>query len=501
MSRAVRDLVRFTIVLLLLTTAVARAEGVRVGSKAFTESVILGELAAQLGREAGVEVEHRRQLGGTRVLWEALLRGEIDAYPEYTGTLASEILKGNNVSDPAAMQAALAAQGIGIGRPLGFNNTYALGMLAAAADGLKVQSISDLRNHATLRFGFSNEFLDRQDGWPAVRDRYALPQTDVNGLDHDLAYRAVSAGSTDVIDLYSTDAEIAFHKLRVLTDDRKLFPDYQAVFLYRLDLNQRSPAFVKSLQRLEGAIDESKMIAMNARAKLDKVPEEIVASDFAREALSTRTDPRAVGTGRQLWQRTVEHVGMVAVSLAASIVVAVPLGVAAYANPTLGRFILGTVAAIYTVPSLALLVFMIPLLGIGTVPAVVALFLYGLLPIVRNTHAGLAGIPPGLRESARVLGLPAFARLWRIELPMAVPLILAGVQTAAVLNVGTATLGALIGAGGYGQPILTGIRLADNRLILLGAVPAAVLALLVQSGFGLLGRFIVPRGLRLRARP
>jgi osmoprotectant transport system permease protein len=286
----------------------------------------------------------------------------------------------------------------------------------------------------------------------------------------------------------------------VLTDDRSLFPEYKAVYLYRLDLAQRSPAFIQSLRRLEGAIDEPHMIAMNAASKLNKVPESRVASDFLLASLKTQTDAREVGLAGQLVARTREHLYLVCSSLAASIVVAIPLGVLAFARPRFGHVILAAVAVIYTIPSLALLVFMIPLLGIGTMPAIVALFLYGLLPIVRNTHAGRAGIPPSLRESATVLGLPPMARLLNVDLPMAAPSILAGIKTAAVINVGTATLGALIGAGGYGQPILTGIRLADNRLILLGAVPAAILALLVQGAFGLVERLVLPRGLRLKAR-
>jgi osmoprotectant transport system permease protein len=159
--------------------------------------------------------------------------------------------------------------------------------------------------------------------------------------------------------------------------------------------------------------------------------------------------------------------------------------------------LLGAVGLVQTIPSLAVLVFMIPLLGIGARPAIAALFLYSLLPIVRNTAAGLSGIPPEIRDSAEALGLPRLARLRLIELPLASPAILAGVQTAAVIDVGTATLGALIGAGGYGQPILTGIRLADVGLILEGAVPAALLALFAQALFELLGRAVVPRGLRL----
>jgi osmoprotectant transport system permease protein len=475
------------------------AEKVKVGSKVFTESVILGELATQLGRDAGVDTVHRSQLGGTRVLWDALLGGQIDAYPEYTGTIAQELLPGTPLAEDA-MREALAKHGIGMTRSLGFNDTYAIGMPEALAARLNVEKISDLRGHPELRMGFSNEFLERKDGWPAVRAAYGLPQTNVRGLDHDLAYRAIAAANTDVVDLYSTEPEIAFYHLRTLTDDKKLFPEYKAVYLYRLDLNQRAPAFVNAIRRLEGVIDAPRMIAMNSAAKLDKVPEWRVASDFLHTQLQIQTDARETSWWSSVLLRTREHLLMVGISLLASIVISVPLGVMAYARPRLGHVILGALAAIYTVPSLALLVFMIPLFGIGTWPAIVALFLYGLLPIVRNTHAGLRGISPGLRESAIVLGLSPMARLLRIELPMAAPFILAGIKTTAVINVGTATIGALIGAGGYGQMILTGIRLADNRLILLGAVPAAIFALLVQGGFGLLERYALPRGLRLQAR-
>jgi osmoprotectant transport system permease protein len=472
---------------------------VRVGSKVFTESVILCQLAQQLGRSAGVDTIDRSQLGGTRVLWEALLSGQIDAYPEYTGTIVQELLPGTPLTE-ADLRAALARQGVGITRSLGFNDTYALGMPATLATQLNIRTISDLRDHPLLRMGFSNEFLDRKDGWPAVQHTYSLQPASVTGLDHDLAYRAVSSGTTDVIDLYSTDAEIQFYHLRVLDDDRHLFPEYRAVYLYRLDLLQRAPAFVKAIARLEGAIDAPHMIAMNAAAKLDKVPESQVASDFLLAHFQMKSDARRQSLLAQLLLRTREHLLLVGISLAASIVVAIPLGVAAFTWPGPGHLILAAVAAIYTIPSLALLVFMIPLLGIGTWPAIVALFLYGLLPIVRNTHAGLAGIAPSLRESAVVLGLSPAARLLQIELPIAAPSILAGIKTAAVINVGTATLGALIGAGGYGQPILTGIRLADNRLILLGAVPAAIMALALQGVFEWLERWVLPRGLRLKPR-
>ncbi|HET6922469.1 MAG TPA: ABC transporter permease, partial [Anaeromyxobacteraceae bacterium] len=225
-------------------------------------------------------------------------------------------------------------------------------------------------------------------------------------------------------------------------------------------------------------------------------------ASVAAEFLGARPSSARVGLwqavfaadfARLLWQ----HVALVLGSLLAAIAVGVPLGILAARRRGVAQPVLLAAGLVQTIPSLALLVALIPLLGIGAWPALAALFLYGLLPVVRNTEAGLSGIAPELRESALALGLPPGARLRLVELPLASPSILAGVQTAAVINVGTATLGALVGAGGYGQPILAGIRLADPALILEGAVPAALLALAVQGGFSLLGRLVVPPGLRL----
>jgi len=483
----------------LFVTRVVAADTVQVGSKVFTESVLLGELATQLGNAAGIATVHQSQLGGTRVLWEALLSGQIDVYPEYTGAIVQELIPGTPTDLPT-IKAELYRRGIGMTRTLGFDNTYALGLPEALARRWNLHSISELREHPEFRFGLSNEFLSRKDGWPALKKAYGLSPESVTGLDHDLAYGAISSGSVDVVDLYSTDAEIAFFHLQTMADDRRVFPEYKAVYLYRLDLQNRAPEFIRAIGRLEGTIDASTMIAMNASSKLQKVSEARVASEFLMTRFRVKTDPHEQGFAVQLIVRSREHLTLVGISLAASIIIAIPLGVIAFLRPRLGQVVLSLVAAINTIPSLALLVFMIPVLGIGTLPAIVALFLYGLLPIVRNTHAGLTGIAPGLRESAIVLGLSPSARLLKIELPLAAPAILAGIKTAAVINVGTATIGALIGAGGYGQPILTGIRLADHKLILLGAVPAAILALLIQGGFGLLEYVVVPRGLRIKAR-
>ena len=476
----------------------APAAEVRVGSKKFTESVVLGEIATQVLRSAGTSAAHRAQLGGTQVLWHALLAGEIDLYPEYTGTIREDILRGTAAeNDDESLRRALAAQGVGMSGVLGFDDSYALGMKEAEAARLGVRRLSDLRGHPRLRCAFSEEFLNRKDGWPSLRERYALPQTEVRSLDHDLAYRALANGDVDLIDLYTTDAEIPYHHLTVLDDDLEHFPRYRAVLLYRLDLPERSPSALPSLAVLSGRISAEEMRRLNARAKIERVPESVVAAGFLAAVLGMEGGPGHEGAARRIGRFVAEHLALVAASLCAAILVAVPLGILAARRRRLGAVLLAAAGVVQTIPSLALLVLMIPLLGIGTLPAVAALFLYSVLPIVRNTVTGLQGIPVGLLESADVLGLSSWARLVKIELPLASPSILAGIQTSAVINVGTATLGALIGAGGLGQPILTGIRLDDLRLILEGAIPAAVLALLAQAAFAGVRRVIVPKGLRL----
>lgn len=475
---------------LLLVWLLASQHEARVGSKVFTESVILGEIATQLLRSAAVAATHRRELGGTQIVFQALKTGEIDAYVEYTGTIQAEILGGRKED----LAAALAKSGVKLGPRLGFDDSYAIGMRASEAKRLGVSKLSDLVRRPELRFGFSSEFLNRGDGWPALRAAYDFPQTDVRGLEHALALRALSSGSIDATDLYSTDAEIAAYDLVVLEDDRGHFPRYEAVLLERADL---APEAVAALARLEGKIDTPSMIRMNAEVKEGKVPEARVAAEWLQGALGVAAGTSA-GPGRaaRILATTRDHLVLVLLSLAAAVACALPLGILAARRPRLGQVVLGVAGIVQTIPSLALLVFMIPLLGIGSAPAIAALFLYSLLPIVRNTHAGLTGIPASAREAAAAIGLPPGARLRLVELPMAAPAILAGVKTAAVINVGTAALGALVGAGGYGQPIVTGIRLDDVGLILEGAIPAAVLALLVQGAFDLVERAVVPRGMR-----
>ena len=507
-----RNFVRLVLTVTMLALAVSVLADspdrplVRIGSKSGIENVTLGEMLTLLADEAGAEAQHKSALGGTQIVFAALKKGDIDAYVEYTGTLSQEILKGQRVRSDDDIRAALAKMDLVMSRPLGFNNTYALGMKAEVAEKMKIASISDLARAAKssegskLKFGFSDEFLKRGDGWPAVKALYQFEQSPT-GLDHSLAYRGLTTGTLHVTDLYSTDPEIVVHGLKVLEDDLGSFPEYHAVILYRQDLKDRAPQVLQSLLKLEGKIDQQAMVEMNTRVRIDKARDRNVAGDFLRDKLQIDTDTgeekKWIVIGRDFVRNTTRHLLLVFCSLSAAIVVALPLGIWAFKYSKVTHGILGIVSIIQTIPSMAVLVFMIPLLGIGVKPAIMALFLYSLLPIVRNTFAGLNEIPANLKESAIVLGLTRQARLYLVELPIASRSILAGIKTAAVINVGTATIGGLIGAGGYGEPILTGLRLMDVSLLLQGAVPAALLAIVVQGLFELLERLIVPKGLRL----
>jgi len=472
----------------------ASAASTVIGSKKFTESYVLGEIAKQALIDAGIPAEHRQGMGGTIILWQALRGGQIDAYPEYTGTIAQEILKNDRATSLSEIRESLAKSGVGMTEPLGFNNTYALVMRRSEVQRLGVRTISDLRKHPELKIGLTHEFLDRQDGWRPLRERYALPQQNVIGIDHALGYGALANGSIDIKDAYSTDAKIEQNDLVVLEDDLQFFPKYEAIFLFRLSM--RADA-IAALRRLEGTLDEKRMIRLNAEAERTK--NYTTAANLYFEGGTGSRNSVGESFPQKLARWTLRHLQLAGFSLLLSVIFGIPLGIIASRGGPMGQGILGFASVVQTVPSLALLALLVPLpfFGISVRTAIAALFLYGLLPIVRNTASGLQDIPKSLRESAIALGLSPITRLWEIYLPMASRSILSGIKTSAVINIGTATLAALIGAGGLGEPILSGLNLNDHVTILQGAIPAALLALLVQWFFDLLDRVLIPKGLRL----
>jgi len=465
-----------------------------IGSKKFTESYVLGEIATRVLQSAPGEVEFRPGMGGTIIVWQALKSGEIQVYPEYTGTISEEILKEPAARSLDSIRERLHTFGVGMTDPLGFNNSWALVMRRNEAERLDIHCVSDLRKHAHLKLGLTHEFLDRQDGWPRLRERYALPQQDVRGIDHALGYAALANGEIDVKDAYSTDAKIAENNLVVLTDDQNFFPRYDAVFLYRVSLDEKKTALLKTL---EGTINEALMTRLNAEAEQTKNYAKAASLYFESRGGSGMIQAEPIFHKLIRW--TLRHLQLAGFSLLLSVMFGIPLGIIASRRGVIGQAILGFASIVQTIPSLALLALLVPIpfFGISVRTAIAALFLYGLLPIVRNTASGLQDISRSLRESAIALGLNPAVRLWEIYLPMASRSILSGIKTSAVINIGTATLAALIGAGGLGEPILSGLNLNDNVTILQGAIPAAVLALVVQWFFDLLDRVLIPKGLRL----
>lgn len=465
-----------------------------IGSKSFTESYLLAEIMAQLLEAEGLAVERRFGFAGTRLSFEALVSGAVDLYPEYTGTITETILDSGAAYGSEAFTNELDMLGLQTLAPFGFNNTYALTVTTATAAEHGLERISDLASHPDLRFGLSHEFRDRADGWPGLKEAYALPQSSF-GIEHGLAYRAMLEKELDVTDAYSTDADLARYALTVLDDDRSFFPEYLALPLARRDLDERARAAV---QRLAARFDAERIRELNAEVAIaGRTFAEVARTFLAAEnlAMSARgTDSMT----RQLLHNTLVHLKLTGLAVLAACVCGLTLALAVYRSSALSRAVLYVAGLLQTIPSIALLALLIPLAGVGQLPAIIALFLYSLLPIVRNTITALLTVDPLLRKVAAGMGLSEREQLRFVYLPLAVPHLLSGLRIAAVVSIGTATLAAFIGAGGLGEPIVTGLALNDTRLILFGAVPAALLALLVELLFEGLERWLVPAHLMAR---
>ena len=480
-----------------LPCAAPAAEAIVIGGKIFTESYVLGEMAAQtIEAVSSIPVTRKLGMGSTGILFEALKSGAIDVYPDYTGTLAEAILKKPDLKSIDDIRAALAPMGLTISDSLGFNDTYALAVKESFAVKHDLHSIGDLIPlEAGLRAGFSYEFMDRKDGYPGLVDSYHLNfnARNVNRMEHSLSYQAIEQNAVDLIDVYSTDAKIKKLQLQLLKDDHNYFPVYQAVWVARTSFVTQHPREWQALLGLQGRISAEAMLDMNAQADIQKVSFAKIAARFLGATM-----PKSPGWLREIVHRTKEHLWLVGVSLLFSVLVGIPLGVAAVRFKAAGQAILLSSALIQTVPSLALLCFLIPVFGVGTKPALAALCLYSLLPVVLNTFTGIRSVNPVHVENARAFGLTPRQVLLRVVLPLASPTLLAGIKTATIVSIGTATLAALVGAGGYGAPIVSGLALNDVPTILTGAIPAALMALVAHGIFELLGFVLIPAGLRRR---
>ena len=489
------------------------ARAIVVASKPFGESYLLAEMAAQLLETNGFRVDRRLGLGATEIAFSALREGRIDVYPEYTGTGLLAILKQKPVSDAREAYRIVSEEfsrryGMRWLPPLGFENTYAIAVRPETATEHQLKTLSDLARAAPqLIAGLTPDFIGREDGLPGLRAAYGINPREVRSLLQAVKYQALASGAVDLVDGYSTDGMLSRYNLVVLEDDRRFFPPYEASLLVGPSLLRDAPGAANILTRLSGTLDEPRMRSLNRKIEVDGVP----VAEVAREALQlVNGDSSAIRTeGRRapsVWEylgdsrRTIlsltgRHLVLVALSLLAAIAVAVPLGLLLDTARGSAEAVIRGAGLMQTVPSIALLACMLPLLGIGMIPALVALFLYSLYPILRNTHTGLRDAAPAAVAAGTALGMTRGQVLRQIRLPLAAPVIMAGIRTAAVINVGTATLAAFIGAGGLGDPIVAGLALSDRRMILSGALPAALLALLVDWSLGLVEKAVKPRGI------
>jgi osmoprotectant transport system permease protein len=501
----------------LQLSAAQAARPIVVASKPFGESYLLAEMFAQLLEERGLRVDRRPGLGATEIAFAALRAGSIDVYPEYTGTGLLAILGRPPVQTASEAFRIVSREfrdryGVRWLAPLGFENTYAIAVRRATADSLHLATLSDLaRESGKLRAGLTPDFTGRADGLPGLSRAYGLRFAEVRALGPAIKYQALAAGRVDVIDGYSTDGLIARYELVVLTDDRHFFPPYEAAAVVGARLANDEPAALAALGELSGRLDVATMRALNKRVEVDGTPIPVVArealADLGLLAAPRASHPRDSGAVRPSFARYLvaergtlarlagRHVLLVFVSLFVAVLVALPLGLALERSDRRAESVIRAVGVLQTLPGIALLAFMIPLLGIGVAPALVALVLYSLYPIVRNTFTGVRDADPAAVAAARALGMTDAQILRHVRLPLAAPVIMAGIRTAAVIDVGTATLAAFIGAGGLGEPIVTGLALSDTRMILSGAIPAALLAIAVDGALALVERWTRPGGL------
>lgn len=470
----------------------AQPQPVRVGSKNFTEGYLLAEIMAQLLEAQEIPVQRNFGFGGTLVAFEALRAAEIDLYPEYSGTISQAILRSEVPLQDGELAAALAPMAVEPLAPLGFNNTYALAVTAATAERYELAAISDLASRPELRLGFSHEFRDRPDGWPGLKAAYALPQ-ETTGIEHGLAYQALLEERIDVTDAYSTDGDLLRYNLVVLDDDLGYFPSYMALPLVRTELSPRVKAI---LGLLANRLNEAEMRELNARVVVDGDTFATAALSFlSREGLVSDRETAERGLWPTLGRNTLIHLKLTGIAVSAACIAGLGLALSVYRSRVLSAGVMYVAGLLQTIPSIALLALLIPIAGVGQLPAIIALFLYSLLPIARSSITALLTVDPLLKRVASALGLTQWQQLKLIYLPLSLPHVLTGVRIAAVVSIGTATLAAFIGAGGLGEPIVTGLALNDSSLILQGAVPAVILALCTELFFEGLERWLIPRHL------
>ncbi|MCY4512912.1 MAG: ABC transporter permease subunit [Bdellovibrionales bacterium] len=487
-----------------------------VGSKIFTENILLAEMLSLLLEEKyNFKITRKFNMGGTKLVFDSLKNGHIDIYPEYTGTGYTMLLKREGETNPKKTYRIVKTEFLKKFQliwslPLGFENTYALAVQEKDSRFKKINSISQLKGRiSSFRLGMGHEFVERKDGFNNFSKKYHLhfSKDQVVTMNPALMYSALNNQEVDMIMAYSTDGRIQAFKLKTLKDDKSFFPSYEAAYLTRQDIFEKWPEVQKAFAHLENSIAEKEMISLNNQVdQLDYGITQTARNFLVTEKLLVDNGHKLQAVSlfnyylskkRYFFKILVEHLILVFVSLFFALLFSIPMGIWAVRNSKVEKVVFSIVNTLQTVPSIALLGLLIPFLGIGFAPAVTALFLYSLLPLIRNTFEGIRNVEGSYIEASAGIGLTAWQILVFVQMPLALPVILAGVRTATVIVVGMATLAAYIGAGGLGDPIFRGIATLDSRLIFLGAVPACLLAVILDVGIGFLEKLVISKGLKL----
>lgn len=490
-------------------------DAIVIGSKVFTEGVLVAEMLATLLEEKySYKVKRKFNLGGTQFVFNALTAKQIDVYGEYTGTGYSMILNLSGETRAPQIYKTVKSQFLKKfqlvwSQPLGFNNTYAIAIRNNDPQFKNINKVSDLIGKTkNLSLAADHEFMERRDGYNYFSKAYGItfPTSKTSTMDPGLMYSALKNKQVDLIMAYSTDGRIKAYNLKILKDDKNFFPAYQAAYLTSPSVLKRFPKLKLAFKDLENNISEKEIIALNDRVDRLKQEDHVVIKNFLIQKKLLKGDLSKIqhqdifsyyySKRYYLLKIFIEHLMLTFASLLIAILLAIPIGIFMTRKKQLAKTIFPVINTLNTIPSLALLGFLIPILGIGYIPAIFALFIYCLLPLIRNTYEGIRGVDLNYIEAATGIGLTKFQILKKVEWPMALPVIIAGIRTAAVIVVGTATLASLVGAGGLGEPIFRGIATVNSKLILLGAVPAAVLAVIIDRFLSLVEKIYVSKGLR-----
>lgn len=488
----------------LLAPAYSKQDKIRIGSRDFPESVLVAEiLSTSIEKFTDYKVDRKFHLGGVKVCLAAMQSNNLDIYPDYTGSLIHNVLGEHDRNQYLVNYIKMALNekyDFSITESLGFENSFVLAVRKSFAKKYNLETLSDLASLLSsnkelaqnIRVAFKHSFLKRPDGYKMLQDIYAFDFQKLMALEYNIAYQNLKENRIDVIDAFSTDSRLKDPELTALKDDRNALIPYSSVYVYRNKLKQNFPEIMKIQKLLDESLTNEKMLELNSRIEAGEPYKQVAESFIAELEHEPGFLDLSDDASLSFWQKRLkqdlpllakaflQHLRLAAVASLLASFIGIFIGIFISYRKKLAKLVLGFISVTQTIPSLALLALLIPFVGLGFYPAVIALFIYALLPVIQNTYTGITTIPYKYIELANAIALKESQILFRVKLPMALSFILAGVRTSIVICIGTATLATFVGAGGLGDLIKAGIDLNSNYMIALGAVPAALLALSVS---------------------